>query len=207
MRDGYIRMVVSRGIGDLGLNPKLCSKPTVVIIVGPIAIYPQELYARGLDVITCATRRVSPSVLSPAVKSLNYLNNILAKIEANQANAGEGLMLNEQGFVAECTADNVFIVKKGALRTPPVSAGALGGITRGVVFDLAADLGIPIGEPNLTRYDIYTADECFLTGTGAEIIPMVRLDSRPIGDGKPGPVTARLIKKFHELTQATGTAI
>ena len=124
MRDGYIRMVVSRGIGDLGLNPKLCSKPTVVIIVGPIAIYPQELYARGLDVITCATRRVSPSVLSPAVKSLNYLNNILAKIEANQANAGEGLMLNEQGFVAECTADNVFIVKKGALRTPPVSAGA-----------------------------------------------------------------------------------
>ena len=207
MRDGYIRLVVTRGIGDLGLNPKLCSKPTVIIIAAPIKLYPQELYARGLDVITCATRRVTPSVLSPAVKSLNYLNNIMAKIEANQANAGEGLMLNEQGFVAECTADNIFVIKKGAVLTPPVSAGALGGITRGVVLELAAELGLPVSEPDLTRYDIYTADECFLTGTGAEVIPVVRLDSREIGAGKPGPITAKFIARFHELTQKSGTAI
>jgi len=207
MRDGYIRLVVTRGVGDLGLNPKLCSKPTVIIIVSPIALYPQELYQRGLDIVTCATRRVSPSVLSPAVKSLNYLNNILAKIEANQANAGEGLMLNEQGFVAECTADNIFVIKKGAVYTPPVNDGALRGITRGVVFDIATQLGVPISEPHLTRYDVYTADECFLTGTGAEIIPAVRLDAREIGTGKPGPVTARLIARFRELTQSEGTTI
>jgi branched-chain amino acid aminotransferase len=207
MRDGYIRLVVTRGVGDLGLNPVLCKKPTVFIIASPIKLYPQELYQRGLDVITCATRRVSPSVLSPAVKSLNYLNNIMAKIEANQAGAGEGLMLNEQGYVAECTADNVFTIKRGEVFTPPISAGALGGITRGVVFGLAAELGIKISEPNLTRYDIYTADECFLTGTGAEIIPMVKLDSREIGDGKPGPLTAKFIEAFHKLTQSGGTPI
>jgi branched-chain amino acid aminotransferase len=207
MRDGYIRLVVTRGVGDLGLNPKLCSKPTVFIIASPITLYPPELYERGLDVITCATRRVTPSVLSPAVKSLNYLNNIMAKIEANQANAGEGLMLNEQGYVTECTADNIFVIKKGAVFTPPVSAGALRGITRGVVFDIAGEFGIPISEPNLTRYDIYTADECFLTGSGAEVIPMVRLDSREIGTGKPGPLTAKFIARFRELTQSTGTPI
>lgn len=207
MRDGYVRLVVTRGIGDLGLNPTLCKQPTVIIIASPITLYPEELYRRGLNVITCATRRVTQSVLSPAVKSLNYLNNIMAKIEANQANAGEGLMLNEEGYVAECTADNIFIIKRGAIFTPPVSAGALRGITRGVVFDLAKELGLAISEPDLTRYDIYTADECFLTGSGAEIIPVVRLDSREIGDGKPGPVTARLIGRFHELTQTTGTAI
>jgi len=207
MRDGYIRLVVTRGVGDLGLNPKLCKAPTVFIIASPITLYPEELYQRGLDVITCATRRVTPSVLSPAVKSLNYLNNIMAKIEANQANAGEGLMLNEQGFVTECTADNIFIIKRGEIFTPPVSAGALAGITRSVVFDLAGELGLKISEPNMTRYDIYTADECFLTGSGAEIIPAVRLDSREIGNGKPGPVTAKLIARFHELTQTTGTAI
>ena len=207
MQDGYIRLVVTRGIGDLGLNPKLCKNPTVFIIVSPITLYPAELYQRGLDVITCATRRVSPSTMSPAVKSLNYLNNIMAKIEANQANAGEGLMLNEQGYVAECTADNIFVIKRGEIFTPPISAGALRGITRGVVFDIAAELGLKISEPNLTRYDVYTADECFLTGSGAEIIPMVRLDSRDIGEGKAGPVTARLIARFRELTQSTGTAI
>jgi branched-chain amino acid aminotransferase len=207
MRDGYIRLVVTRGIGDLGLNPKLCKQPTVIIIASPITLYPQELYERGLDVITCATRRLTPSVLSPAVKSLNYLNNVMAKIEANQANAGEGLMLNEQGYVTECTADNIFVIKRGEVATPPVSAGALAGITRRVVFDIAAEFGVKISEPNLTRYDIYTADECFLTGSGAEIIPMVRLDSREIGSGKPGPVTARFISRFRELTQTTGTAI
>jgi len=207
MHDGYIRLVVTRGIGDLGLNPKLCKEPTVVIIASPITLYPPELYQKGLDVITCATRRVSPSTMSPAVKSLNYLNNIMAKIEANQANAGEGLMLNEQGYVAECTADNIFVIKRGEIFTPPISAGALRGITRGVVFDIAAELGLKISEPDLTRYDIYTADECFLTGSGAEVIPMVRLDSREIGDGKPGPITAQLIARFRELTQSTGTTI
>lgn len=207
MRDGYVRLVVTRGVGDLGLNPKLCRTPTVFIIASPITLYPPELYQRGLDVITCATRRVSPGALSPAVKSLNYLNNIMAKIEANQAGAGEGLMLNEQGYVAECTADNIFVIKHGAVFTPPINAGALRGITRGVVFDIAAELGVNISEPNLTRHDIYTADECFLTGTGAEIIPVVKLDSRPIGDGKPGALTARFIAKFHELTQSGGTPI
>lgn len=207
MRDGYVRLVATRGVGDLGLNPKLCKQPTVFIIASPIALYPPELYARGLEVITCATRRVAPSSLSPAVKSLNYLNNIMAKIEANQAGADEGLMLNEQGCIAECTADNVFIVKHGEIFTPPIHAGALPGITRGVVFDLAAELGVGISEPNLTRYDIYTADECFLTGTGAEIIPVVKLDSRSIGNGKPGALTTKLIKKFRELTQTDGTPI
>ena len=207
MQDGYIRLVVTRGVGDLGLNPILCKKPTLFIIVSPITLYSSELYERGLNVITCATRRVTPSVMSPAVKSLNYLNNIMAKIEANQANAGEGLLLNEQGYVTECTADNIFVIKRGEIVTPPISAGALRGITRGVVFDLAAELGLKISEPNLTRYDIYTADECFLTGSGAEIIPMVQLDTRPIGDGKPGPITARLISRFRELTQTTGTPI
>src|SRR5438067_1238221 len=169
--------------------------------------YPEEQYQRGLDVITCATRRVSPAALSPAVKSLNYLNNILAKIEANQAGAGEGLMLNEEGYVAECTGDNIFVVKRGALLTPPISAGALRGITREAVFEIAREFGLPVREPEMTRYDIFTADECFLTGTAAEIIAMVRLDSRAIGDGKPGPVTQRFITRFRELTQTTGTPI
>ena len=182
LHDGYIRLVVTRGVGNLGLGPERCKVPTVIIIASTIALYPEELYDKGLDVVTCATRRVSPGALSPAIKSLNYLNNILAKIEANQAGAGEGLMLNEQGYVAECTGDNVFIIKHGEIFTPPISAGGLRGITRGVVFDLAASLGIRISEPNLTRYDIYTADECFLTGTAAEIIPVVKLDSRPIGE-------------------------
>jgi branched-chain amino acid aminotransferase len=207
LRDGYIRLVVTRGVGNLGLSPERCPRASVIIIAASIALYPEELYQRGLDVITCATRRTSPAALSPAVKSLNYLNNILAKIEATQAGAGEGLMLNEQGYVAECTGDNIFILKRGALITPPISAGALRGITRDVVFEIAQEFGIAVSEPEVTRYDIYTADECFLTGTAAEIIPMVKLDTRPIGDGKPGAVTARLIARFRELTQRTGTGI
>ncbi len=207
LHDGYIRLVVTRGVGNLGLGPDRCKMPTVIIIASTITLYPQELYDRGLDVVTCATRRVSPAALSPAIKSLNYLNNILAKIEANQAGAGEGLLLNEQGYVAECTGDNVFIIKHGEIFTPPISAGGLRGITRGVVFDLAAQLGLKISEPNLTRYDLYTADEVFLTGTAAEIIPVVKLDCRPIGNGKPGELTAKLIAKFHELTQSGGTPI
>ena len=207
LQDGYVRLVVTRGPGDLGLNPALCPKATVFIIASKITLYPDEMYRNGLTVATCATRRIPHGALSPMVKSLNYLNNVLAKIEAQQSGAGEGLMLNEQGYVAECTGDNVFIVKNGAIFTPPLSSGALAGITREVVFEIAAELGIAISEPDMTRYDIYTADECFLTGTAAEIIPAVRLDSREIGDGKPGPVTGRLIARFRQLTETTGTAI
>ena len=207
LHDGYIRLVVTRGVGNLGLSPDRCKTPTVIIIAATIALYPEELYQKGLDVVTCSTRRIPPAALPPTVKSLNYLNNILAKIEANAAGAGEGLMLNEQGFVAECTGDNIFIIRRGEIFTPPISAGGLRGITRDVVFELAAQLGIKITEPNLTRHDIYTADECFLTGTAAEVIPVVRLDGRPIGDGKPGALTAKLIGKFRELTQTGGTPI
>jgi len=207
LKDGYVRLVVTRGCGDLGLNPALCPKATIFIIASKITLYPEEMYRNGLTVATCATRRIPHGALSPMVKSLNYLNNVLAKIEAQQSGAGEGLMLNEQGYVAECTGDNIFIVKKGAIYTPPISSGALAGITREVVFELAAEAGIAISEPEMTRYDIYTADECFLTGTAAEIIPAVKLDARAIGDGKPGPITARLIERFHQLTETTGTAI
>lgn len=207
LQDGYVRLVVTRGSGDLGLNPALCPKATVFVIASRITLYPEEMYRNGLVVATCATRRIPHGALSPMVKSLNYLNNVMAKIEAQQAGAGEGLMLNEQGYVAECTGDNIFIVKNGRLYTPPISSGALAGVTRGVVFEMAAELGLSISEPEMTRYDIYTADECFLTGTAAEVIPAVKLDNRPIGDGRPGPVTARLIARFHELTATTGTAI
>ncbi len=207
LRDGYVRLVVTRGSGDLGLNPALCPRATVFIIASKITLYPPDKYENGLHVVTCATRRIPHGALSPMVKSLNYLNNVLAKIEAQQAGAGEGLMLNEQGYVAECTGDNIFIVKNGAIFTPPISSGALAGVTRAVVFELAAEAGIPISEPQMTRYDIYTADECFLTGTAAEVIPAVRLDNRVIGSGLPGPVTKRLITRFHELTAASGVAI
>lgn len=207
LRDGYVRLVVTRGCGDLGLNPSLCPRATVFIIASKITLYPPDKYENGLHVVTCATRRIPHGALSPMVKSLNYLNNVLAKIEAQQAGAGEGLMLNEQGYVAECTGDNIFTVKNGRIFTPPISSGALAGVTRAVVFEIASELGIPISEPEMTRYDIYTAEECFLTGTAAEVIPAVRLDNRMIGDGSPGPVTKRLIARFHELTAATGTVI
>ncbi|MFY8269297.1 MAG: branched-chain-amino-acid transaminase [Terrimicrobiaceae bacterium] len=207
LQDGYIRLVVTRGIGDLGLNPALCPKASVFIIAGKITLYPEEKYQNGLDVVTCATRRIPHGALSPMVKSLNYLNNVLAKMEAQNAGAGEGLMLNEQGFVAECTGDNIFIVKNGVVYTPPIASGALAGVTRAVVFEIAAGFGMPIQEPMMTRYDIYTADECFLTGTAAEVIPAVKLDSRPIGSGTPGPLTRKFIARFHELTASTGTRI
>ncbi len=207
LRDGYIRLVVTRGVGNLGLSPDHCRKPTVIIIAATIALYPEEQYAKGLKVITCGTRRVAPAALPPSVKSLNYLNNILAKIEANHAGAGEGLMLNEQGYVAECTGDNVFAVKNGRISTPSASDGGLKGITRDVVFSIAAEFGLEIGECQLTRYDLYVADECFLTGTAAEIIAMVMLDNRLIGDGIPGELTGRFIARYRELTQAEGTPI
>jgi branched-chain amino acid aminotransferase len=207
MDDGYVRLVVTRGEGSLGLSPKSCPQPTVFIIAAGITLYPEEMYQSGLKLVTCATRRIAHGALSPMVKSLNYLNNIMAKIEAEQAGAGEGLMLNEQGYVAECTGDNVFVVRDGRIITPPIAAGALAGVTRAVVFELARQLGIEIREENITRYDIYTADECFLTGTAAEIIPAVQLDARLVHDGQPGPVTRRLTELFRELTRTTGTPI
>ncbi len=205
LRDGYVRLVVTRGKGDLGLNPKLCPRASVIIIAASIKLYPEELYQNGLDVVTCSTRRMTPGALSPAIKSLNYLNNILAKLETGSA--GEGLMLNEQGYVAECTGDNIFVLKGNKLITPPISSGALNGITRAVVFQIAAELGYSLTEPDVTRYDIFTADECFLTGTAAEIIPVVKLDGRPIGDGKPGCLTAKFIARYRELTRTQGAPI
>jgi len=205
--NGYIRLVVTRGTGYLGLSPFKCSKPSVFCIADTIELYPDEVYRNGLRLITAATRRVNPAAISPSVKSLNYLNNIMAKIEAIQAGTVEALMLNDQGYVAECTGDNIFIVRGGKLETPPVSAGALNGITRGVVFELAERLNIACREVNLTRYDVMTADECFLTGTAAEIVAVASLDGRAIGSGKPGPITRRLEAEFHKLTRTEGTPI
>ena len=207
LRDGYIRLVVTRGKGNLGLSPDRCPKACVIIIADKIQLYPEEKYQQGMVMVTCATRRAAPAALLPAVKSLNYLNNVMAKVEANHAGADEGLMLNEQGYVAECTGDNIFVIKKGVITTPPVYAGALGGITREVVFEICQELGITIREREMTRYDIYTADECFLTGTAAEVIAAIELDTRPIGDGKPGLITQRVIERFRKLTSETGTPI
>jgi branched-chain amino acid aminotransferase len=207
LRDGYIRLVVTRGIGTLGLNPNRCKKPSVIIIADKIQVYPAELYARGMDIVTVPTVRNLHSALNPAIKSLNYLNNILAKIEANNAGVEEAVMLNAEGFVAECTADNLFIVKAGRLFTPPLAAGALYGITRQTVMELAAPLGIPVSEPNLTRYDLFNADECFLTGTGAEIMPVIKIDGRVIGTGKPGKITKKLVTEYHSLTKVSGEPI
>jgi branched-chain amino acid aminotransferase len=197
--------VVTRGPGELGLSPYLCPVPSMFIIASTIKLYPDEHYEKGLAVITCATRRPAPGALMPQVKSLNYLNNIMAKVEAIQANALEAVMLNEQGYVAECTGDNLFLIKNGVLHTPLISDGALDGITRRVIFELAADMGITVTERSLTRYDIFTADECFLTGTAAEVIPMISLDRRKIGSGTPGPLTHRFITAYRQLANTTGT--
>src|SRR5436853_5925289 len=207
LRDGYIRLVVTRGVGNLGLNPAQCKKPSVIIIVATIALYSKEVYEKGLTVVTCATRRTNPGALNPAVKSLNYLNNVMARIEANLAGADEALMLNDTGHVAECTADNVFIIKHGQIFTPPITAGALRGITRSVVFEIAGETGIKVTEADITRHDVFIADEAFLTGTAAEVVPLVKADGRPIGTGKPGPITTRMIARFRELTRETGTPI
>lgn len=207
IRDGYIRLVVTRGVGGLGLNPNKCKNPSVIVIADKIQLYPPEMYERGLDIITVPTTRNLHSALNPAIKSLNYLNNILAKIEANLGGCEEAIMLNTQGFVAECTGDNVFILKAGKMYTPPLSAGALYGITRSTVIDLARQSGIDVSEPDLTRYDLFNADECFLTGTGAELIPVVKIDGRTIGSGKPGAITKSLVQKYQRLTQSTGDPI
>ena len=207
LRDCYVRLIVTRGIGTLGLNPRSCKKPSVIIIAGKIQVYPAEMYAVGMDIVTVPTVRNLHSALNPAIKSLNYLNNILAKIEANNAGVEEAVMLNSEGFVAECTADNLFIIKDGKVFTPPLSAGALYGITRQTVMELAEQSGISVSEPNLTRYDLFNADECFLTGTGAEIMPVVKIDGRVIGTGKPGPLTRKLVTEYHALTKVTGQPI
>jgi branched-chain amino acid aminotransferase len=207
LRDGYIRLVVTRGVGNLGLNPEQCKNPSVIIIVATIALYHEDFYRKGLSIVTVATRRSNPASLNPAVKSLNYLNNVMARIEANLASADEALMLNDAGNVAECTADNVFIIKHGQIFTPPITAGALQGITRSVVFDIGSEFGIKVIEADFTRHDIFVADECFLTGTAAEIVPVVKADGRLIGNGKPGPITMRIIARFREMTHKTGTPI
>ncbi len=200
-RDGYIRALVTRGGGSLGLDPRKTTDPQVIIIVDDISLYPRELYDNGLDIITAGTMRIPSNALSPRIKSLNYLNNIMAKAEAIQAGCVEALMLNHKGEVAECTGDNIFIAKRGVLKTPAPDAGILEGVTRGVVMELARAAGIPVEQPPLIRHDVYTADECFLTGTAAEIIPVVRCDGRVIGNGKPGPMTKLLRERFHQLTR------
>lgn len=207
VQDGYIRLVVTRGVGTLGLNPNRCKNPSLIIIAGKIQLYPPELYRKGMEIITVPTVRNLHSALNPAIKSLNYLNNILAKIEANNAGCEEAILLNAEGYVAECTGDNLFIIKEGKLLTPPLSAGALYGITRRVVMEIAREAGIEVGEPNLTRYDVFNADECFLTGSGAELVPVVKVDGRVIGTGKPGPITTDLVTRYHSLTKVSGEPI
>ena len=207
IHDGYIRLLVTRGVGSLGLNPYKCKRPSVIVIADKIQLYPPEYYERGLDIITVPTTRNLHSALNPAIKSLNYLNNVLAKIEAINGGCEEAIMLNSEGYVSECTGDNIFIVKGGQMFTPPLSAGALYGITRSVVMEMAREASINVSEPNLTRYDLFNADECFLTGTGAELIPVVKIDGRVVGTGKPGSATKSLVKRYHALTQVSGEPI
>ena len=207
LTDGYIRLVVSRGFGDLGLSPKNCPTPSIICIADSIKLYPEELYTTGMKIITAPTRRVSPAALPPMIKSLNYLNNILAKMEAQQHGFHECLMLNEQGYVSECTGDNVFLIHKGKLITPASHAGALVGITRQVAIEVAQTLNIPVVETNITRYDVWNADECFLTGTAAEVIPVIEVDARTIGTGKPGPLTAKILTEFRKKASKEGTFI
>lgn len=211
LKDAYIRVVVTRGTGDLGLDPSKCKKPTVFVITDKIVLYPESLYRNGLKIITVPTVRNLPEAVNPSIKSLNYLNNILAKIEAKNSGCMEALMLNHQGYVAECTGDNIFMVKRShgkgspsVLITPPVYLGALKGITRGAIIELARRKKIPFEERILTRHDLFNADEIFLTGTAAEVIPVVKVDGRVIGEGKPGRVTHVLRKAFHEMTAADG---
>ncbi len=197
-RDGYIRLLVTRGVGTLGLDPDKCPDPSVIIIVDDIALYPEELYKNGIAVVTAAQRRLPPDGIDPRIKSLNYLNNILAKIQAKQAGCLEAVMLNKEGYIAECTADNLFIVKDSCVSTPQSMYGALSGITRSVVFELCGRLQIPAEEKGLTLYDLYLADECFLTGSGAEIMPVTKADGRSIGSGRAGSVTEGLRAAFGE---------
>lgn len=202
--NGYIRLVVTRGKGSLGLSPKGCGDPQLIIIAGQISLYAPELYESGLKIITVPSRRINSSALPPQIKSLNYLNNILAKMEAASQGYPEAIMLNDQGYVAECTGDNIFIVSKGEIFTPDAADGALKGITRGMVKEIAEELGIKFWETKLTRYDVWNAQECFLTGTAAEIIPVVEVDARVIGDGLPGEVTRRCLEVFRKKVSKVG---
>ena len=200
-KDGYIRPLVTRGVGTLGLDPRKTHDPQVVVIVDDIALYPPELYETGMEIATVSTIRNHPNAVNPRIKSLNYLNNILAKIEGIMAGCPESLMLNHKGEIAECSGDNIFLVKHDILRTPPIDAGILEGITRNTVIDLAKSSGIPVEEIALTRHDVFIADECFLTGTAAEVIPVTKCDGRAIGSGKPGPVTINLRDTYHRLVR------
>ena len=202
--DGYIRLVVTRGIGTLGLSPSRTANPSVFIIADQIELYPKELYDKGMAIISSSVVRNHPNALSPRIKSCNYLNNILAKIEALDAGVHEAVMYNHLGYVAECTGDTVFLVRDGVVQTPPVTAGGLEGITRDAVIELVRKRNIPLREMELTRHDLYVADECFLTGTAAEVIPVTKIDGRPVGDGKPGPMTRQCMADFKELVHRGG---
>ncbi|EGL82143.1 branched-chain amino acid aminotransferase [Caldalkalibacillus thermarum TA2.A1] len=207
LEDAYIRIVVSRGKGNLGLDPFTCGRPQVIVIAEALALYPKEFYEKGLEIVTVATRRNRPDVLSPKIKSLNYLNNILVKIEAHLAGVKEAMMLNTEGYVVECSGDNIFIIKDGVLYTPPTYLGALEGITRNAIIDLAREKGYVVKEEPFTQYDVYTADEVFLTGTAAEVIAVVKVDGRVIGNGRPGPHTQVLLQAFRELVVTDGVKV
>jgi branched-chain amino acid aminotransferase len=204
LRDGYIRLMVTRGVGDLGLDPRKCPKATVIIIVDRIKMYPENYYTKGLEVVTVPTTRNMAESINPKIKSLNYLNNVMAKIEANNVGAPEGLLLNSQGYVTEGTGDNIFMIKDQVLQTPPTSDGALAGITRSSVIRMANQLGYVCEKKTLTRHDLYNADECFLTGTAAELIPVVKIDGRVIGDGRPGPIFKQLLARFRKAVRKDG---
>ncbi len=199
--NGYIRLIVTRGVGTLGINPFAANAPQVIIIGDTISLYAPELYESGLEIISASTIRNHPAALNARIKSLNYLNNIMAKIEAVNAGAKEALMLNHKGELAECTGDNIFLIKSNTLFTPPLSAGILGGITRDAVMELATAMGKETQQISLTRHDVYVADECFLTGTAAEVIPVVKIDGRAIGSGKPGPITLEIKERYHDLVR------
>lgn len=204
LSDAYIRLVVTRGEGDLGLDPRKCyGKPSIIIIADKISLYPAELYQKGMDIITVPTVKNHNEAINPMLKSLNYLNNILAKIEAVNSGYSEAIMMDSQGYVCECTGDNIFIIKNGVLSTP--RQGRLKGITREAVLDIAKAMKVPTEETLITRHEVFIADECFLTGTGAEIIPVIKVDGRVIGTGKPGPLTKKILDSFHKLTKTDGT--
>ncbi len=208
LTDAYIRLVITRGVGDLGLNPNICTEPTVFIIADKIALYPEKFYKDGLKIITASTRRNIPEALNPRIKTLNYLNNIMAKIEANLAGVPEALMLNREGYVAECTGDNIFIIsRRNKVFTPPPYLGTLTGITRRVIIELAIEMELDIKESPFTLFEVYNAKECFLTGTAAEVVPVVNVDGRVIGNGSPGEITKELTMKFREITRVKGTKI
>lgn len=206
-RSCYIRLVVSRGVGNLGLDPASCKRPNVIIIAEQLALYPQEFYEQGMEIVTVATRRSKSDVLNPQVKSLNYLNNIMVKLEAKLAGVSEALMLNAEGYVAEGSGDNIFIVKRGELLTPPTYVGVLEGITRNAIIEVGRELGYTVRESQFTRHDVYTAEEVFLTGTAAEVIPVIKVDGRSIGNGQPGQHTLALLKRFQELVTQDGVKI